>query len=91
MKNSNDVCKVTLRMSSSEKQRIDEKATLAKKSVNRYLIDLALESETVDRAELFRQAQRLVQLQRQIDAIEHEVKKQELRKECAAVWSGFVF
>ena len=91
MKSSNDVFKVTLRMSSREKQCIDEKAALAKKSVNRYLIDLALESETADRAELFRQAQRLVHLQRQIDAIEHEVKKQELRRECAAVWSGFVF
>lgn len=88
MKNHKDIHKITLRMSPDEKQIIDEKATTAKKSINRYLIDLAIETETTDRAELFRQAQRLVRLQRQIDAIENDVKRQELRRECVALWSG---
>lgn len=89
MNNKKEVSRITLRMTPEEKQVIEEKAATAKKSVNRYLIDTALQAETADRAELFRQAQRLVRLQRQIDALSDEVKKQEYRKECAAVWSGF--
>ena len=90
-KKGKELHKLTLRVSADEKRIIEENAATAKKSVNRYLIDTGMASEPVDRAELFRQAQRLVRLQRQIDALSHEVKKQDFRKECAAIWSGFEF
>lgn len=89
MKSNKEINKITLRMTPDEKRIIEEKAATSKKSINRYLIDTALQTEAVDRAEIFRQAQRLVRLQRQIDALFDEVKKQEYRKECAAIWSGF--
>ena len=91
MKNNKEISKITLRMTPDEKRAIEEKAAKTKKSVNRYLIDTALGSGTVDRAEFFRQAQRLVHLQLQIDALADEVKKQDFRKECAAIWSGLKY
>ena len=91
MKSNKEITKITLRMTPHEKSIIEEKAATSKKSINRYLIDTALQMETVNRAELFRQARRLVRLQRQIDALSDEVKKQDFRKECAAIWSGFEF
>ena len=81
--------RITIRTTKPKKELLAKKAASANKSMNAFLIDTALESETSCKNVAFQQAQRLVQLQRQIDDIEDQFLKAHLRKECAKVWHGF--
>ena len=80
--------KLTVRMTAKEKERLQEKADQANKSLSRFLVDTALASEASNQKEAFLIAQRLIKNQRLIDDIEDQVVQQRLRKECASVWRG---
>ena len=86
-----NVKKITLRVPESVKEILQDRADSAKKSLNQFLLDQALGSGKSCQAEEFKQAQRLIHIQRMIDDLESQVLKAELQKEVASIWQSFGF
>ncbi len=79
---------ITVRATEAEREQIQQKADAANKSISRFLVDLAVTSETSQQKDAFGLAQRLIKMQRMIDDIEDQVLQNKLRKECEVVWRG---
>ncbi|MBQ8599038.1 MAG: hypothetical protein IJ411_02860 [Oscillospiraceae bacterium] len=79
---------ITVRATAAEREQIQQKADAANKSISRFLVDLAVTSETSHQKEAFCLAQRVIKMQRLIDDVENQVLQHKLRKECEVIWRG---
>ena len=86
--NKEELVRITLRATKGEKETLEEKASQANKSTNRYLIDTALTAPTSCKRDAFQLAQRLIRLQRMVNDIEDQMLQKKMGKECAQVWHG---
>ena len=86
--NKEEVVRITLRATKGEKETLEEKASQANQSTNRYLIDTALAAPASCKRDAFQLAQRLIHLQRMVNDIEDQMLQEKMGKECAQVWHG---